>query len=74
MGKEFIELIFGFIMTSPLLEESLRVVWNYENSLIFYKMMFLLMLYFLKFLGYFLIIDGIVAFISSKHIMEYLKN
>lgn len=72
--KYLFESIIGFIVTSPLLDESIKTVLNYNNSLLFYKIIFLILFWILDVVGYITILDGITRCFLDKNIVKTTKD
>ncbi len=72
--KYLFESIIGFIVTSPLIDESIKTVLNYNNSLLFYKIVFLILFWILDVVGYITILDGITRCFLDKNIVETTKD
>lgn len=72
--KYLLESVIGFIITSPFLEESIRNVLNYDNSLLFYKILFLLLFWIIDIVGYIVIIDGLTRLFLGMNFFETVKE
>lgn len=72
--KYLLESVVGFIMTSPLLKESIQTVLEYDNSLLIYKIIFLIFFSILNVIGYLAIFDGLTRCFLDKNLKETLED
>lgn len=72
--KYLLESFFGFLITSPLLDESIKTVLNYDNSLLFWKIIFLVLFWVIDIVGYIAILDGLTRFFFDKNLKETIEE
>ncbi len=72
--KYFLEALFGFIITTPLLQESIRTVSNYDNFLLIYKILFSALFHLIEIAGYLVLIDGLSKLFFEEGIIELIQD
>lgn len=68
------ESFVGFIISSPILEECVRIVSGYDSYLIVWTIIFLALFWIINIVGYILILDGLTRCFFDKNIKEFTEE